>query len=415
LRSSVAWFRLGGVAVTGAAVIACSTNAAAGGTAAAPDHSRAAAASSASGAASGAASASDPATAATTQAVASAAAQAARLSPAQLAGQRVVWSYSGLTPPPALLTAIRQGKAAGVIFFKQNITSEPQIARVISGLEKADAAATNPVRSPLLLMTDQEGGLVRRLPGAPNLSEKQIGEAANPGLAASKAGTAAAKNLRGVGMNVNLAPVLDVYRKAGDFDDQFQRSYSKNPHVVSTLGANFIRAQQKNGVAATAKHFPGLGAATAKQDTDAAPVTLHVSKANLRNIDEFPYTAAIKAKVKLVMVSWAVYPSLGSNRPAGLSSTIVQGELRKRLGFTGVTVTDALEAGALKPYGLIPHRALLAAQAGMDLLLCSGQNVTEGTNCLNGLLNGYNGGALPKPAFQAAAARVMALRAGLRG
>ena len=63
-------------------------------------------------------------------------------------------------------------------------------------------------------------------------------------------------------MNVNLAPVLDVYRKAGDFDDQFGRSYSTNPHVVPTLGADFITAQQATGVAATAKHFPGLGAAT---------------------------------------------------------------------------------------------------------------------------------------------------------
>jgi beta-N-acetylhexosaminidase len=420
LRASLAWPRLAGVALTGAAVVACSTSAAVSGASAAPHRSTPTAAQ-ASGSARPTATpspgTSGPAGDPTPEQAeaARAAAQAASLSPGQLAGQRVIYSYKGRTPPASLLYLIRHGEAAGVIFFSNNISSPAQIAQVIQGLERADAASTNPVRSPLLLMTDQEGGLVRRLPGAPYQSEKQIGESAHPATAATTAGRTAAANLRGVGMNVNLAPVLDVYRTPGDFDDQFQRSYSRNPHAVSRLGANFIKAQQSGGVAATAKHFPGLGAATAKQDTDLRPVTLNVSRANLRGIDEYPYTAAIKAKVKLVMVSWAVYPSLRTTRPAGLSSNVVQGELRKRLGFTGVTITDALEAGALKPYGSIQDRALRAAKAGMDLLLCSGQTVGEGTACRDGLLDGYNGGSLPRTAFRAAAARVLTLRAGLPG
>ena len=109
-----------------------------------------------------------------------------------------------------------------------------------------------------------------------------------------------------------------------------------------------IKAQQAGGVAATAKHFPGLGAAAASQNTDAGPVTLYLSLATIRSIDEVPFAAAIAAGVKLVMVSWAVYPAMGA-RPAGLSPNVVQGELRGRLDFTGVTITDALEAGALGP------------------------------------------------------------------
>jgi beta-N-acetylhexosaminidase len=327
----------------------------------------------------------------------------------------VIYSYKGLTPPSGLLSLIRNGQAAGVIFFGNNISSETQIAGVIRKLEAADAAATNPVRSPLLLMTDQEGGLVRRLPGAPTLSEKQIGASAHPVTAATTAGRGAAANLRSVGMNVNLAPVLDVFRTAGDFDDQFQRSYSKNPRTVSSLGAAFIKAQQNGKVAATAKHFPGLGAATKNQNTDAAPVTLRVSKANLQGIDEFPYKAAVAAKVKLIMVSWAVYPGLGATRPGGLSTNVVQGELRQRLGYQGVTITDALEAGALKAYGSIENRALLAAKAGMDLVLCSGETGGEGVQCMDGLLNGYNNGSLNKTTFKAADTRVLNLRAGLPG
>ena len=336
------------------------------------------------------------------------------LTPAQMAGQRVIYSYTGLEPPATLLNWIRHGQVGGVIFFGGNISSRAQIASVIKELNQANASPLNPMRGfPLLLMTDQEGGLVRRLPGQPLLSEKQIGESANPAAAAKTAGTGAGKNLAGVGMNVNLAPVLDVFRKAGDFDDQFGRSYSTDPHVVSSLGADFITAQQAAGVAATAKHFPGLGAATKSQNTDEAPVTLNVTLHALRTKDEFPYQAAIAAGVKLVMVSWARYSALAPKTPAGLSSAIVNGELRQRLGFKGVTITDALEAGALRSFGTTRSRATLAAKAGMDLILCSVQRPSQGQQARIALANGLTTGTLSPTVFNAALNRVVALRSSL--
>jgi beta-N-acetylhexosaminidase len=336
------------------------------------------------------------------------------LSLAQMAGQRVIYSYAGLTPPASLLSSIQNGEVGGVIFFSPNISGQAQIASVIAELDQANASPQNPLRSyPLLLMTDQEGGLVRRLPGAPVLSEKQIGESAGPAAQATAAGTGAGQNLAGAGLNVNLAPVLDVYRTTGSFDDQFQRSYSMNPQTVAGLGADFITAQQATGVAATAKHFPGLGTATSSQNTDQRPVTLTMPLTALRTIDEYPYQAAIAAGVKLVLVSWAIYPALDPARPAGLSPTIVGGELRQRLGFTGVTITDALEAGALQPFGTIGQRATLAAQAGMDLVLCSAQQTTEGDQAKIALENGYQDGTLGQAAFQAALQRVLALKSSL--
>jgi beta-N-acetylhexosaminidase len=338
------------------------------------------------------------------------------LSPAQMAGQRVIYSYRGLTPPARLLSWIRHGEAGGVIFFGSNISGEAQIAAVISQLDQANASPLNPLRGlPLLLMTDQEGGEVRRLPGAPLLSEKQIGESADPAAAAAAAGTGAGRNLASVGMNVNLAPVLDVYAAAGDFDDQYGRSYGMDPDSVSGLGADFITAQQATGVAATAKHFPGLGPATAAQNTDVRPVTLNVSRSALRAIDEYPYQAAIVAGVKLIMVSWAVYPALDPGQPAGLSPVIVGGELRQRLGFTGVTITDALEAGALQSFGTTQNRAVLAAAAGMDLLLCSDLNASQGEQARTALRDGYRNGTLGQAAFSAALQRIIALRSGLPG
>ncbi|NUR31168.1 MAG: beta-N-acetylhexosaminidase, partial [Catenulispora sp.] len=222
----------------------------------------------------------------------------------QLAGQRIVYSYQGLTPPPHLLDMIRQGRVAGVIFFSGNIADRAQITGVITQLRQAQQQS--PVHLPLLLMTDQEGGIVRRLPGPPDVSAKQIGQSANPVGAASSAGAAAAANLAGVGMNLNLAPVLDVSRTPGDFIDATQRSFGENPNQVGRLGAAFIGAQQNAGVAATAKHFPGLGSAPAGSNTDERPVTLTVSLNNLRTVDAVPYGAASTSGVTLVMLSWAV-------------------------------------------------------------------------------------------------------------
>jgi beta-N-acetylhexosaminidase len=335
----------------------------------------------------------------------------AGLTSRQLAGQRIIGSYPGLTPPASLLSDISKGQLAGVIFFGENISSETQIAGVIRQLRQAQARS--PVQVPLLLMTDQEGGQVRRLPGQPALSEKQTGQSANAAAAAAAAGTGAGQNLAGVGMNVNLGPVLDVYYQAGNFIDEYQRSYSSNPAVVSSLGKAFITAQQKTGVAATAKHFPGLGSAATAQDTDAGPVTLNVPLSKLRSIDEVPYPAAISAGVKLVMVSWAIYPALDARHPAGLSSAVVQQELRGRNRFTGVTITDALEAGALNSFGTTSQRAVAAAAAGMDLILCSARDVSQSETATTALANAFAGGQLSPATFNAAVSRVTALRASL--
>ncbi|HEY3870944.1 MAG TPA: glycoside hydrolase family 3 N-terminal domain-containing protein [Actinocrinis sp.] len=339
------------------------------------------------------------------------AATAAALTDLQLAGQRVVYSYPGLTVPAELLTDIENGQVAGVIFFGENISGESQVAGVVAQLRAAQKASA--VSQPLLLMTDQEGGEVRRLPGAPTMSEKQIGASSNPTGQAATAGTGAGQNLAGVGMNVNLAPVLDVFYAAGDFDDQYQRSYSSSAAVASECGSAFITAQQATGVAATAKHFPGLGLATASQDTDNGPVTLNVTLSQLRGTDEVPYPAAIAAGVKLVMVSWAIYPALDPSLPAGLSPVVVQQELRAHNSFAGVAITDALEAGALSAYGTTAQRAVAAAYAGMDLILCSARDVSQGEEATSALASAYSSGQLEPTPFTTAVNRVTALRAGL--
>jgi beta-N-acetylhexosaminidase len=214
-------------------------------------------------------------------------------------------------------------------------------------------------------------------------------------------------------MNVNLAPVLDVFHAPGDLMDQYERSFSSNASVVGNLGTRYLTAQQAAGVAATVKHFPGLGKANAGDNTDSEPVTLSVPLTTLRSVDEAPYSQAIAAGAKLVMLSWAVYTALDPNRPAGLSSTVIGQELRSRNGFTGVTITDALEAGALSGYGSTGNRAVLAAQAGNDLILTSARDVGQGDQAVDALAFALADGALDSGAFGQALARVNALRASL--
>jgi beta-N-acetylhexosaminidase len=337
-----------------------------------------------------------------------------RLSAQQLAGQRIIYAYAGLKPPASLLSAIRAGEAGGVIFFAPNVSSVSQLRGVIAQLQRA--ALASPVHTRLLMLTDQEGGEVRRLPGPPALSEKQIGQSIDAASLAASAGSGAAAALRAAGVNVNLAPVLDVYRRAGNFIDEFQRSYSSNPATVARLGRAFIGAQQGKGIAATAKHFPGLGTAARSQNTDGQPVKLSSSLATLRAVDEAPFRSAIAAGVKLVMTSWATYPALDANRPAGLSSKVIGGELRGRLGFKGVTITDGIDAGAVTPFGSLSRRAVLAASAGADLLLCAATVPNDNTPSIgitarNAIANALGGHQLGRAAAQQAAARVLALRA----
>jgi beta-N-acetylhexosaminidase len=311
------------------------------------------------------------------------------------------------------MARVRAGEAAGVIFFESNISSVEQLHAVVRELQAA--SASSPVPEPLLMLTDQEGGLVRRLPGAPELSEKQIGESPDAVALAGQAGRSAGEGLVHAGINVNLAPVLDVFRRTGDFVDEFQRSYSMDPQVVAQLGGAFISAQQQAGVAATAKHFPGLGSAESSQSTDERPITLDLSPDELRTVDEAPYRRAIAAGVRLVMISSATYPALDPRLPAGLSRKVIQRELRGRLGFGGVTITDGLAAGALRSFGTPAQRGVLATRAGADLLLCSALHIdenspAEGVTVLDRIAEALATGRLNRASAERAAERVLALR-----
>ncbi|KAJ2955924.1 hypothetical protein NQZ79_g8160 [Umbelopsis isabellina] len=324
------------------------------------------------------------------------------------AGYHVIFSYNGATPPAALNSLIAEGLVGGVILFGGNVNSN--LPSYIESWQATYKNSSAYVGSPLLIMTDQEGGLVKRLPGGPTLSEKKVGNSSDFQSVASLAGSQAASALGAYNMNTNLAPVLDVFRVPGDFDDQFQRSYSDNATVASICGTAFIKAQQAAGYIATSKHFPGLGGASASENTDLQPVTINFTLSELRAVDELPYVSAIDAGLDMVMPSWALYPALDAKYPSGLSSKWLQGELRQRLGFKGVTISDAIEAGALKAFGTNSTRAIRAVQAGMDVVLASAQDYTQGQAVVTDLAAALKNGTINANSFSESTARILALR-----
>lgn len=337
-----------------------------------------------------------------------------------LAGAHVIYSWpQTIQPPDELVNLVRDGVVGGVILFGENVGNgtAPALASLQADYESSPANTVFrkyfQTSGPLFINTDQEGGEVRRIKtGGPFLTAKQTGASPDPAAAGTTAGQQAAEALKGDNFNGNLAPVLDVFRQAGNFIDYFQRSYGNTSAVVSAAATAFIKAQQAAGIPATAKHFPGLGSATHQQDTDAGPVTLTLSLDEIRSVDEIPYASAIAAGLDLVMASWAVYPTL-DDVPSGLSSKWVREELRGRLGFTGVTITDALEAGALTPFGDMPMVSVMAAKAGMDMLLASQRNVTQGEVVRSALIAAVKNGEVEWKDFVASTKRILGLRSKL--
>jgi beta-N-acetylhexosaminidase len=268
---------------------------------------------------------------------------------------------SGTLPSSTLLAQVRAGQVGAVILFASNIVSDRQVRALTSALQQAARAGGNP---PLLIATDQEGGEVKRFAnGPPFLSPPQMAASGSVKTAYDQ-GKMAGAYLKSRGVNMDLAPVLDVPTFSGAFIWQQHRAFSFSANTVANFGGAFARGVQSAGVAATGKHFPGDGSAGI--DTDLQLDELHPTGAQ-RAAALRPYEALIARGLDAVMVTTAGFPAYDpTGTPAALSSRIIGGLLRGQLGFKGVVITDALVA----PTGHNEIAAgVLAARAGADILL----------------------------------------------
>lgn len=329
---------------------------------------------------------------------------ASTLPASQLAGERIVVGFEGAAVPARLREMVRRGRIAGVVLFAANFPSRAAGRSLIASLQAIRRPPA--LRDPLLVMVDQEGGLVKRVGGAPTASAREMGER---GAAFSREqGRRTAANLRALGVNVDLAPVLDVARPGGTIAAT-KRGFGSTAARVSATAVPFAAALQAGGVAATGKHFPGLGAAP--ENTDFAVQRIGLSKRELRRVDEAPYRAFAAAGGAIAMLSTAIYPAL-SPRPAAFAGAVATGELRTRLGFAGVSITDALETVAVRAFGGPAKAGLAAARAGTDLLLFP--DLPPAERARRALVAKLRHGALDRAGFEASAQRVLDLRKGLR-
>jgi len=329
--------------------------------------------------------------------------RADKLSIAQLAGQRLITGFSGGSPPKKVKRMIGKGSLAGVILFDENLGSKHHARRLIRRLQAIERPRH--LRSPLLIMIDQEGGLVKRLSGPPNASAEEMGKSGK--RYSRRQGAKTAANLNGVGVNVNLAPVLDVGRRDSAIRAE-HRSFGSKPGRVIDTAIPFATAMQRHGVAATGKHFPGLGAA--KQNTDVAVQKIRLSRSKLRSVDERPYGPFAAKQGDLVMLSTAIYTHF-SHKPAAFSKKIATDELRRRVGFKGVSITDALETTSAANFGGPAKVGVAAADAGADLLLYTGDDAAAKAG--QALQKQLKNGGLNRAKAERSVNRVLRLRAGL--
>jgi beta-N-acetylhexosaminidase len=316
-----------------------------------------------------------------------------RLTLRQRVGQVTISSFPGTARPEYIRRRLRARETAGVILFGANGGDRAQWRRLTRQIQEAGHGRA-------LVMVDQEGGEIRTVSYAgPEDGQPFQGSPRAVGRSARRAG----RQLRAAGINVNLAPVADVPRAGSVMQS---RSFTGDERGIAARTRASVRGLREARVAATAKHFPGLGGSAT--NTDDAPATVNTP---LRR-DLVPFRAAIDEAVPLVMLSHASYPAVDPRRIASQSRAVVTGLLRKRLGFDGVIVTDSMEAQAVIARSGVADAAERSIRAGADLILMTG------SASWNDVFPRLLAEARRDPAFRArireSAARVLALKRTLR-
>jgi beta-N-acetylhexosaminidase len=265
-----------------------------------------------------------------------------QLSDEQLAGQRLMVGFDGTTLTADLKYLIDTVRIGGIILFSRNIENPQQLRELCKSAQDHARAANQP---PLFIAVDQEGGEVARLRspftefnGNPSMKDEAD---------AITFATITAEELKTVGINMNMAPVMDV--AATDVKSIMTgRSFSSDPDRTARLGVTVIDQFQKSGIMAVAKHFPGIGRTTLDSHLDRP--FLETDADTLMKTDIVPFMAAIDHQVAGIMFSHIVYEGLDPHWPASLSPAIAVDLLRKKCGYTGLILTDDLDMGAIKKY-----------------------------------------------------------------
>ncbi len=283
-----------------------------------------------------------------------------RLTLEEKVGQLFFVGFQGRTPDLETRVIWEIVRPGGFLLFQRNIETFDQVYNLTSQLRDVSSVLS-------FVAIDHEGGRVDRLKQlfAPMPSMRELAEAGTAQLRIG--GKIIAGELEATGFNTDFAPVLDIDLPGSVVRE---RTFSRDPEEVARLGAAFLEELSKRNVIGCCKHFPGLGGAVA--DPHFVLSRIERTRKELQQVDLLPFSK-LAHQAGMVMVSHAHYPALGDDRPtpASLSSRIVEGLLRKKLGFQGVVITDDFTMGAVTAVGLTPDLFLEAFEAGNDMILFS--------------------------------------------
>jgi len=319
-----------------------------------------------------------------------------------LVGQKLVIGFSGTRISPGVIQQFKDTHAGGVIFYRINFESPDQLKKTIRDLEEA-------LQRRLLVCVDHEGGRVVMFRDGVTIFPDNlcVGHTKDPQLAAQM-GETAARELRALGTDVNFAPVLDVLTESYSPNIGI-RSFGSDWKQAAGFGIAYIKALQKGGVSATAKHFPGKG--HAPYDAHIQLPTILSTWEEMKALHLKPFEAAIRAGVDVIMSSHPYYPRLDPipDNIATFSRRIITDCLRNELGFKGVISSDDLEMGAVKDVCPPDIAAVRAAAAGHDLILSCHDYQSE-TQVFRGLVEAYKGKVLPLNELEESVQRIQILK-----
>lgn len=295
----------------------------------------------------------------------------------------------------------------GLVLFARNIDTNEQVTQMNATLQQLAFDAGHPVG--LLIAVDQEGGKTRRFTDiGPYYSEPMIGEMPEDAAeqTARLQASSAARDLKRIGINTNLAPVLDVSGGWGSVMDV--RSFSDDTDLVTRLGAEAVKGYVGASTICAPKHFPGLG--SAEGDPEEEMARLEMSAEDITTYELPPFAAAIEAGAPMIMVTHMVVPALDATEaPATISGPIMKELLRSQMGFAGVIITDDLEMGSITGTMSVSEAAVQAVAAGADIVMVA-HTLEEQQAVHAALVAAIESGQLDGAEIDAAVGRILEMK-----
>ncbi len=321
----------------------------------------------------------------------------------QKLGQMVIVEFYGSTLNSDLTQMIQGYDVSGVLIENKNgnAQSRTQLVSLNAAMQKA-------ANIPLFITTDFEGGVVNELRAitGERPSEQAIGATGNPTVAYNAVKSAAA-DLTALGLNVNFMPIVDVLTNPNN-PGLPMRTFGSDPTLVTNMGRAYLRGLTDGGVIGCLKHFPGLG--SANLDPHLSLPTMDRSITTLNQVDLVPYRTMInEGIVPMVMVTHILNPQLDPKLPTSLSPNVVTGLLRKQLNFQGVIISDTLWMGGISNTYSLPQAAVLAIQAGTDLIL-GPRGLADTQNMLYGMKQAVLKGQISQAQIDASVTRIIQMK-----